>query len=253
MAAGVTTMLAGGLAACGPAASSSSSGASALGSGPAGATASTVIATASSDPLAGLSANDIAAQAWANTQDATSVHITGSGRDSSGPLTFSITLVKGKGCAGTVSDGTNNTVAVVMIGNTVWVKPSDNAWKKSPIGTDPAALAALSGKYIKVSAGSELGSGSALCHMLAAMGNSGALQSVVKGSPATVNGQPCLQLKDPGGAGYEYVSDTARPVLVRLVVPSSDGGTFDFSDYGAVTTITAPPASQTLDGKKYGL
>jgi hypothetical protein len=48
------------------------------------------------------------------------------------------------------------------------------------------------------------------------------------------------------------VSDTAKPVIVRIIDPSADGGTFDFSDYGAVTTVTAPPASQTLDGKKYG-
>lgn len=248
MAAGVSAMLAGGLAACGAAASSSPSGAA--GSGSAGATAG--IPAASSDPLAGLSANAIATQAVANTQDAASVRITGSDTDPSKPLTFSVTLVRGKGCAGTLSDGANGRVAFVMIGDTVWAKPTDNFWKNNYSGLDPATLAYLSGKYVKDSAGSGLSSVSTLCYQFAAIGSLGLLQNVVKGITATVNGQPSLQLKDAGDAGYGYVSDTAKPLLVRLVDPSSHG-TLNFTDYGADTTIAAPPASQTLDGKDYGL
>jgi hypothetical protein len=246
----LTTVLAGGLAACGTPASSSSSRAIPPGSGPTG--ASTGIPASSGDPLAGLSAEAIATQALANTKAAVSVRISGSGTDSGKPLTFSITLVKGKGCTGTMSEGAAGSLTLVEIGTTLWIKPTDAFWKgNTPV--DPATLRILSGKYIHVKAGSGLGAVSSLCNLGAMFSNAAnQLKGMVKGTPATVNGQPSLQLKDTGDAVSLFVSDTATPVFVRVVDPSSGGGTIDFTDYGAVTTITAPPASQILEGGKYG-
>lgn len=247
-AAALATALAGGLAAC----SSPGSSASSPGSGSAAVGTSTGSA-ASGDPLAGMSADDIATQAWANTKAAVSVHVKGSGTDSGKPLTFALTLVKGKGCTGTMSEGADGSFQIVMIGKTVWIKPDQAFWKANG-GSDPATLSIVSGKYIKDAAGTGLGAMSTLCNLSNWIGGNGGDQAtgMVKGTTVTVNGQPSLQLKDSGDSASAFVSVSARPLVLRIVDPSANGGTFDFTDYGTVTTVTAPPASQTLDGKKYG-
>jgi len=255
-AAALTTVLAGALAACGSASPSSSSAspsnAGSPSAGSSGAGSAGVSPTASSDPLAGLSADDIATQAWADTKAAVSVHVAGSGTDSGKPLKFSLTLVKGKGCTGTMTEGTGGSVTIVMIAKTVWIKPDDMFWKANG-GNDPATLAILSGKYIKDAAGTGLGAMSSLCNLSNWAGSSAQPTDMVKGGKETVDGQLTLRIKDSGDSAAAFVSDTPKPVVVRVVDPSSNGGTFDFTDYGAATTLTAPSASQTLDGAKYGL
>jgi hypothetical protein len=260
-AAALATALAGGLAACGPTASSSTAGAASPGaasSGPAGAGSPGAASSgagsptaASSDPLAGMSADAIATKAWAGTKAAASVHVDGSTMDSGKQIKFSLTLVKGKGCAGTMSEGASGSFRIVMVGKDVWIKPDDAFWKASG-GSDPAVLSIVSGKYIKDSAGTGLGAMSSLCNLSNWIGSAGQAAGMVKGATATVNGQPALQLKDTGDTASAWVADTASPVLLRLADPSSGGGSFDFTGYGATTTITAPRDSQTVDGKKYG-
>jgi hypothetical protein len=200
-----------------------------------------------------MSADDIATQAWADTKGAASVHVKGSATDSGKPLTFSLTLVKGKGCTGTMSEGTSGSFTIVMVGKTVWIKPDKAFWKANG-GSDPATLSIVSGKYVKDTAGTGLGAMSTLCNLGNWIGSNGSdhAAGMVRGTTATVNGQRSVQLKDSGDTASAFVSDTAKPIIVRIADPSAGGGTFDFSGYGAATTIAAPPASQTLDGKKYG-
>jgi hypothetical protein len=143
---------------------------------------------------------------------------------------------------------------MILIGKTVWIKPDDTFWK-SQGGSSSAVLKVLSGKWIQTSTTSNgLGSLATLCSLNGLFGGmkSGAT-GLVKGSTATVDGVQTLELKDSSGPGILYVSDTASPVMVRLSDPSSGGGTFDLTGYGAPVTISAPPASETLNGKNYGL
>jgi hypothetical protein len=69
---------------------------------------------------------------------------------------------------------------------------------------------------------------------------------------AAISGQPALQLTDGAKPGSVYVSVSGRPQLLRVVSTGSNGGQLDFTGYGTPVTLTAPPASQTLDGAKYG-
>jgi len=58
-----------------------------------------------------------------------------------------------------------------------------------------------------------------------------------------------LQIRATGQPGSEYVTNSASPEIVRL---DTSSGILDFSDYNAPLTLTPPPASETVDGSKYG-
>jgi hypothetical protein len=147
---------------------------------------------------------------------------------------------------------------MILIGQTVWVKPDDTFWKVNG-GNDQAVLTLLSGKWIKDSTTSSsgsngLGSLSSLCSLSGMFGGmKGQATGLVKGPVGIVDGQRALLLKASSGSGQLYVSDTAAPVMVRLTDPGANGGSFDLTGYGTPVTITPPPASQTLDGKKLGI
>ena len=76
--------------------------------------------------------------------------------------------------------------------------------------------------------------------------------SVVKGKVVTRDGQQALPLTDTSKGGTLYVTDTATPQVLEIVnTTAGKSGTITF-DVGAPVTLTAPPASQTLDGSQFG-
>jgi hypothetical protein len=76
--------------------------------------------------------------------------------------------------------------------------------------------------------------------------------SVVKGKVTTVNGQQALPLTDTSKGGTLYVTDTATPQVLQIVnTKAGNSGKITFN-VGAPVTVTAPPASQTIDGSPYG-
>jgi hypothetical protein len=113
----------------------------------------------------------------------------------------------------------------------------------------------VSGKYIKLGSNSDLASFAQLCNP-STLSTAFAKQDTgfVKAGTATVNGQQALAFKQPKNAanGTVYVSDSATPQILRIAGPAGQGS-IDFSDYNAPATITAPPASQVIDGTKFGL
>ena len=72
-----------------------------------------------------------------------------------------------------------------------------------------------------------------------------------KGPVTTVNGQPALELSQPKRSTHVYVSKSANPEIVQIQGPKGQGYV-NFTGYDAPATITTPPASDTLDGAKYG-
>jgi len=107
--------------------------------------------------------------------------------------------------------------------------------RSSPRPTDP--LAGLTGGQILTRALNDLKAASSVHYM---------------GPRTTIAGQPVQELEKPNERGAGYVSVSARPELVRLWDPSSNGGTLNFSSFNQPVRIVAPPASETVDGAQYG-
>jgi hypothetical protein len=217
------------------------------GAGPAGPSAGS-----KANPLATLSADQIASKAGADLRTVAAVHVAGSVTDSGQQIGLSLTLVHGKGCDGSMSVQNRGSFLLIMIGTAVWLKPDETFWK-SVGGSDPAVLKILAGKYMKTSAKGGLGGLGQLCDPGKLFGSSFENPTgIVKAKNATISGQPALEIKDAKGSDAAYVSVSARPQFLRITGTGSSRGQLDFTGYGTPVTLTAPPASQTLDGAKYG-
>ena len=202
------------------------------------------------NPLAALSAKQILAKTIADFKAASSVHIAGSERASGQSFTMDLT-VGASGCQGTVGLGGQGSVVLLRIGSTVWMKPDDQFWK-SYLAATPADLPAVEGKYVRLSPkGPATSSFGAFCSLSQLAGQVGGTENqLVKGQTATIGGQPALQLKDTKQAGGAYVTISASPEFLQT---GDTAGHVDFTDYNAPLALTAPPASQTVAGSKYGL
>ena len=77
------------------------------------------------------------------------------------------------------------------------------------------------------------------------------MSGMIKGKTTMISGQPALQIKDTGDPYSAYVTISARPEFLRFDGGSS-GNRLNFAGYNAPLRLTPPPASETLDGAKYG-
>lgn len=207
--------------------------------------------TGASDPLAGLNSQQIAAKAVSGTEAATAVRITGTGTDSGQTVTLDLTEVKGKGCFGTIAEGKIGSFKLVYNGTDVWVLPDAAFYAAENVPA--AAKTILDGKYIEVSASdASLGSMSSLCSMTSLLSKTKPDASLSKGVKTTYNGQSVYKITDKTGAGVAYVSDSSPSQILYIDKSGSDGGQLTFTYYTTPPAITPPPASQTIDGSKYG-
>jgi len=56
-----------------------------------------------------------------------------------------------------------------------------------------------------------------------------------------------------GKTGRIYVSSASEPLLLRISHRTKAGGILTFSSYGARVTLRRPPASRTIEGRRFGL
>lgn len=110
-----------GAAACGTSASSTGTKAA----------AATPKPTASRDPLANLTADQIATKALADVKAVTSVDVAGKMADSGQTLTFDLTLVSGKGCQGTLTESKTGSFKLIYLGKKVWIMPDQAFYKNN--------------------------------------------------------------------------------------------------------------------------
>jgi hypothetical protein len=207
--------------------------------------------TASSDPLARLTAGKITERALADMNNAASLRFAGSGRSSGKTVALALTLVRGYGCKGSISLQ-GNELRMIYNGKSVWMLPSDAFYKME--GVNPAAISLVSGKWLKVQK-SDFSGLSGFCSLSGLVhGMTGHYGEMTKGTPTTVDGQRVVTIHQAGQSGAAYISDSAKPELLELhVTKGSTTGTFTFSAFGAPVTITPPPAREIFDGSKLGL
>jgi len=91
-----------------------------------------------------------------------------------------------------------------------------------------------------------------LCDVSALTSSLSLPTDVVKDKVTTVSGEQVLPLTDKAKGGTLYVTDTSSPQLVELVnTTAGNGGKISFT-IGHPVTLTAPPASQSVDGSLFG-
>ena len=215
--------------------------------------------TSSASALAGMSADQIVQKSISDLEAASSVRISGALEESGQSRALDLTVVAAGGCQGTItytasasataSAATLESADIIYVDGTEYMKYDESLVKN--LGLPSSTLAELNGKYVKIASTSyvaQLCSPSGLWSAFANDNGSG----FVKTGTATIGGQPALAFKQQNQPGTVYISDSATPEIVRIAGSASQG-TFDFSDYNAPATITAPPASQVVDGSKFGL
>jgi hypothetical protein len=227
------------VSACGTSGSAASSGTSAS-SGPA------------ADPLAGFSGEQVVSKAVADLKAAPSFSMAGAVTDSSGTYNVNLSYRKAQGCQGTVAQPGKGSFAMIVIGTTAWVKPDDAFWRANAGSQASAAIALLSGRYLKGStSNANVASLTKLCDVNSLASSLASATDVAKGPVAIVGGQRVLPLTDKAKGGTLYVTDTNPPRILQLSnTKAGNSGKLTFS-YAPVT-LTPPPASQTVDGARLG-
>ena len=206
--------------------------------------------------------DQIVQKAVNNLKAASSLQISGNVVSSGSNVKLDLTDVAAQGCKGTitlvsVSSSANSSVSgtadLIELDSIVYMKLDQSFFKNLSL---PSSLfSEVTGKYIKVTSKSELADFAQLCDpSTLASGFDKEITGFVKAGTATVNGQATEAFKQPkhAGSGTVYISQSATPEIVRLQGPSNEGQ-INFTNYNAPVTITAPAASDVIDGSKFGL
>lgn len=240
----------GGAAGCGSAAPA---GANAPATSTATRGSASASASTSGGALAALSADEIARRASANLKRVSSVHIAGSVTDSGQHITMKLTLGT-RGCTGTLGIKGEGSFRLLKIGKKLWIKPDNRFWKYAAGGVaNSAVMQIVTGKYIEPSSkGSSLKAIGAFCSpsQFAKFFNPAEMIGMTKGATTTISGQPALQIKDTGDTASAYVTIASQPEFLRLDAGST--GRFEFTRYNVPMHLAPPPASEILDGSRYG-
>lgn len=181
----------------------------------------------SPSPLATDSATTIISEATADTLAAQSLTISGG---TSASLSIALTIVRGVGCAGIVTQGTTRS-QLIWIGKTVYAQKAGMPSSEWMRGTSTDANVQGLIHLCQPS--------SYLDPLLSVSGVSSATRSVT-----VYHGQPALSLslpatsQDTGKPAMIVVTNTQTPVLLNIAEPGS--GNFTFTGYGATRTINPP-------------
>ena len=110
-------------------------------------------ATSAPDPLASLTASEVATEAFDNLKAASSLTMAGSVVDSGNTEAVNFRLKPGQGCEGTITESSEGSVKLIVIGTTAVLQPVRSGplerRKADPGGSAIAAL--VNGRYIKTS------------------------------------------------------------------------------------------------------
>jgi hypothetical protein len=185
---------------------------------------------------------------------ATSFHMVGNATDDTGkPIQFDIHFGKDQAAGSILQEG----VKIELInpgGQSVYFKAPDALWQQQG---GAAAVALFHGKWVKVPADDQrftdltksFDKEAFVSEMMSGSG-SASDSDLQKVGPATVNGTPATKYRSESDHTELYLAANDAPVILKIVDPSSDGGTLMFSEYDKAYSVTPPPDSQTVDFAK---
>jgi hypothetical protein len=106
---------------------------------------------------------------------------------------------------------------------------------------------------MKVSSASVANSLTPLCSVQKNLTTSSAKITVTRGRVSTLDGVRVLELKNSDGTDV-YVTDSSKPEIFEMTSPkgSANGAGIFRVNVGAPVTLAAPPASDVVNGAKYG-
>lgn len=210
-------------------------------------------AGSSGDPLASTSAKQVLTKAISNLKAAPTFGLSGNLTDSGGHTTVDLKYKHGTGCKGTIAVAGKGSFALVVIGTTAWVQLDDTFWRTYAGSNAQQAIALFHGRYLKGSTtNANVASLTQLCDVNSLASQLSVPTDVVKGKVTTLGGQQVLPLIDKAKGGTLYVTDTSSPQVVQVVnTTAGESGKITFT-MGNPVTLTAPPASQTIDGSSFG-
>jgi hypothetical protein len=211
--------------------------------------------SAAPDPLAAQTGASALAEAVADLKVAPSLTVNGVGIESGQYVTTYIGIVPGKGCTGTVTEGSlgaQGILTYITIGKTVYFKPDSIMWQ-AMAGSDAAKIIQLDGgRYVKDPLSDVSLHGLGSC----AITEPGGAGPVTKGQVTILNGIRVLPLKDSRG-DVMYVTDTSKPEVVQDDTAPVAGTTDPAGEatwtVGAPLKLTRPPAGQVVSGASLGM
>ncbi len=190
----------------------------------------------SDNGVAGKSPHAIATAASSAASNANSVHVTGAVASGTSRFAIDLTLVKGKGGTGSISQG-GLSFKIVTVNREVYITGSSNFWRAA-LGASAAQV--LGGKWLKAPASGQFASLATLTdtqqlfgHLLSTQGN------LTKGKTTTLRGQKVVPVNDTG-KGTLYVATTGKPYPIEIVQAGTAGGRVDFDRFNQPVTLTAP-------------
>jgi hypothetical protein len=203
--------------------------------------------------VAELSADEILSKAQQALRDADSVHVKGEGTSDGETFGVDMRFSGSDGATGSLTAG-GQTIEMLRIGNTVYLKANEEFWK-STTGS-AAAGELLKGKYLKADSSDknfgELASFTDLAEF--AKETLKPEGEISKGERSNIRGVPTIALIDAEEGGSLHVATEGEPYPMQIA-PKEGGeetGQIDFLDYGAPVELKEPPADQVVDASKLG-
>jgi hypothetical protein len=203
---------------------------------------------ASSNGIESKSASEIVTEALKTAESAKSVHLSGTVASSGTHVGLDMEILKGTGAKGTISEGTL-TLQLIRAGENLYLKGNSEFFEHFG---GPEAAKLLQGKWLKAPANSSelesLGELTDMHKLLSSIGNEhGAL---AKGGTSTIEGTNVIAVNDTEKGGTLYVATTGKPYPIQLSKTGSGGGKVSFTRWDEDVSISAPPASETIDLSK---
>lgn len=210
-------------------------------------------AGAADNGVASLTAREIETRAGSTMKKLKTVRVKGTMRDSDDSYQIDAHISRGGRCTLHMSAG-DDSVQVRVIGRTNYIKATSGFYADMGLtATERQGLAGHWAKYVE-SPGTDTDDTlfGSMCSLedLVEYDYDDSDYDGTKGRVTTVNGTravPVTTTNDDGKA-TGWVATAGEPYLIRLEQTGDDGGAINFSQFDEPFEVSAPPASEVVDG-----